>query len=318
MTLVTIGIPFYNAEETLADAVRSVFAQTWQDWELILLDDGSTDGSLEIARAVADPRVRVISDGRNLGLPARLNQIAREAESEYIARMDADDLMSPVRIQREMEVLNRNPEIDLVSAGTFSLDESDRLIGVRCADVSRVTRADLAVWRVEIVHAALLGRKEWFLRNPYSGDYPLAEDRELWLRTALNGDLNLLLIQELLYYYRESSSCSSCRKVYRAYQSLLKLNRRYGPRLFDSRAAYIKSRLKLWFRAFAVTLICAAGAGRLRQLFRNRKKASAEYCTLFEKEMRTIKGTVVPGIDEPGASGDLDTRQNGTDTLNSR
>ena len=298
MALVTVGIPFYNAEKTLADAVRSVFDQTWQDWELILLDDGSTDGSLEIARAVADPRVRVISDGRNLGLPARLNQIAREAESEYIARMDADDLMSPVRIQREMEVLNRNPEIDLVSAGTFSLDESDRLIGVRCADVTQVTRADLAVWRVEIVHAALLGRKEWFLRNPYSEDFLCSQDRELWLRTALNGDLNLFLIREPLYYYRESSSCSSCRKVFRAYRSLLILNRRYGPRLFDSRAEYVKSRVKLWFKAFAVTFFCAAGAGRVRQLFRNRKKVSAEHCALFEKEMRTMKGTAVPGIDE--------------------
>ena len=299
MTLVTVGIPFYNAEKTLADAVRSVFAQTWRDWELILLDDGSTDGSLEIARAVADPRVRVISDGRNLGLPARLNQIAREAKSNYIVRMDADDLMSPRRIQREMGVLDRNPEIDLVSAGTFSLDESDRLIGARCADVSRVTRADLAVWRVEIVHAALLGRKEWFLRNPYAEDFLCSQDRELWLRTALNGDLNLFLIREPLYYYRESSSCSSCRKVYRAYRNLLILNRRYGPRLFDSRAAYIKSRVKLWFKAFAVTLLCASGAGRVRQLFRNRKKVSAEHCALFEKEMRTIKGTAVPGIDEP-------------------
>jgi glycosyltransferase involved in cell wall biosynthesis len=71
----TIGIPFYNAEAYLGDAIRSIFAQTYHDWELILVDDGSTDRSLEIARAVRDPRVRVISDGQNRRLPYRLNQI---------------------------------------------------------------------------------------------------------------------------------------------------------------------------------------------------------------------------------------------------
>jgi len=62
---ITIGMPFYNAEKYLADAIRSVFAQTYQDWELILMDDGSTDQSLEIAKSVDDPRVRVFSDGKN-------------------------------------------------------------------------------------------------------------------------------------------------------------------------------------------------------------------------------------------------------------
>ncbi|MEN6400626.1 MAG: glycosyltransferase, partial [Armatimonadia bacterium] len=64
--MVTVGLPFYNNESTLLDAVRSIFAQTFQDWELVLLDDGSTDGSLEIARSIDDPRVRVIADGQNL------------------------------------------------------------------------------------------------------------------------------------------------------------------------------------------------------------------------------------------------------------
>ncbi len=74
---VSIGIPFYNNEQTLVDTIRSVFAQTYQGWELILVDDGSSDRSLEIARSVDDERVRVITDGQNKKLPARLNQIAQ-------------------------------------------------------------------------------------------------------------------------------------------------------------------------------------------------------------------------------------------------
>jgi len=78
---VTIGIPFLNARRTLADAVRSVFAQTHGDWELLLVDDGSTDGSSEVVRQLRDPRVRLLADGAQLGLCARLNQIAAAAGS---------------------------------------------------------------------------------------------------------------------------------------------------------------------------------------------------------------------------------------------
>src|SRR3954468_15780628 len=105
---VTIGLPFVNSGETLPNAIRSVFAQTYDDWELILCDDGSTDISLEIARSVRDARVRVLSDGKNVGLPCRLNQIAAVARGEMLARMDADDLMHPNRIAAQVALLDRS------------------------------------------------------------------------------------------------------------------------------------------------------------------------------------------------------------------
>ena len=73
--LVSIGIPFYNSAEFLKDAIRSVFAQTYAEWELLLVDDGSNDGSLAIANSIDDPRVRVFSDGKHKGLISRLNQM---------------------------------------------------------------------------------------------------------------------------------------------------------------------------------------------------------------------------------------------------
>src|SRR3990172_8588478 len=93
--LLTIGISFYNAERTLGDAIRSVFAQNICEWELILIDDGSKDRSLNIAKAIVDPRVRVISDGKRMTLAPRLNQIAALAKAPLLARMDADDFMHP-------------------------------------------------------------------------------------------------------------------------------------------------------------------------------------------------------------------------------
>src|SRR5512138_427624 len=102
---VSIGIPFYNPGRAFEKAVRSVFSQTHADWELILMDDGSSDGSLELARSITDPRVRVLSDGANRGLCARLNQIAREARHGLLCRMDADDVMHPDRLHRQVEEL---------------------------------------------------------------------------------------------------------------------------------------------------------------------------------------------------------------------
>jgi glycosyltransferase involved in cell wall biosynthesis len=148
---ISIGIPFYNAEKFLAGAIRSVFAQTYQDWELILIDDGSTDGSLEIARSVNDPRVRVISDGVNKKLPTRLNQIVAEAKYDFIGRMDADDLISPPRFQKQVAVLNKHSEIDLVTTGVFSVTNALKPIGVRWHHSHAIDLKELVAKRAAVL-----------------------------------------------------------------------------------------------------------------------------------------------------------------------
>ena len=99
--MLTIGLPFYNNEKTLADAIKSVLVQSYTDWELILTDDGSTDTSLSIANEFAknDKRIIVISDSINKGLSYRLNQIADMTTTRYLARMDADDMMMPRKLK---------------------------------------------------------------------------------------------------------------------------------------------------------------------------------------------------------------------------
>ncbi|MGL5269675.1 MAG: glycosyltransferase family 2 protein, partial [Selenomonadaceae bacterium] len=111
---VSIGLPFYNDEKTLRYTIQSILLQSYTDWELILLDDGSTDGSLAIAKSIKDKRVRVVSDNENKGLAVRLNEIANLANGQYLARMDADDLMHPDRIKEQVLFLEENPEIDVV------------------------------------------------------------------------------------------------------------------------------------------------------------------------------------------------------------
>ena len=106
--MISIGIPIYNASNYLEDAIKSVLAQSFTDFELILIDDGSTDNSLEIAKSFTDSRIKVISDGENRKLPYRLNQIIQLAKHGYIARMDADDLMDCDRLKIQFEVKTQN------------------------------------------------------------------------------------------------------------------------------------------------------------------------------------------------------------------
>jgi len=180
--LVTVGIPFYNAEETLADAIRSVFVQTLTDWELILMDDGSTDAGLEIARSITDPRVRVVSDGRNLRLAARLNQIAQLARGDYLARMDADDLMHQHRLAAQAEFLDQNPAIDVVGTGMYILDTEGHPVAKRPASTAPLTARRVFAGDC-LAHATVMGRTTWFRRNTYDPTFRRTQDFELWCRT---------------------------------------------------------------------------------------------------------------------------------------
>lgn len=204
---ISIGISFYNAELTLLDAVRSIFAQTHQNWELILVDDGSTDRSLEIAQSINDPRVRIYSDGENLRLAARLNQITKLAKYDFLARMDADDLISPVRLEKQINVLLSQPDIDLVTTGICSLNDDYKPVGVRCVTEEHVITANgLLSGASGIVHASLLGRRDWFVRNPYKESMLKSQDTNLWVRSYSKNDLSVAFLREPLYYYREDGN----------------------------------------------------------------------------------------------------------------
>ena len=185
------------------------------------MDDGSTDRSLEIAKSVNDPRVRVFSDGKNKKLPARLNEIVQLAKYDLIGRMDADDLMSPTRFAKQKNILDKFPDMDLVSTGNFSISNDSTCIGVRTPIITTVTLDDLLNRRGSgVLHAAILGRKEWFLRNQYDTGLRTAQDYELWVRSSYKKDFNITLLKEPLYYYREEGNVTSS-KLLRAYGCLL-------------------------------------------------------------------------------------------------
>lgn len=226
--MITVGIPFYNAEDFLAEAIKSVLAQTYQNWELLLIDDGSKDKSLEIAKTFEsqDNRIRVISDGVNKKLPGRLNQIIYEANGDYIARMDADDMVHSERLAKQLDFLQSNPEFDLVSTSLISIKNNNEIIGIRTYLPKQITKKDALLGQAGIVHASILAKKSWYQRNLYNEVNALAEDYELWLTAAINNDLKVGFLPEYLYYYREESSATK-KKMLKGYNTQMQIISKY-------------------------------------------------------------------------------------------
>lgn len=289
----TIGIPFYNNAATLSDAIRSVFAQTFQDWELLLIDDGSSDDSLAVARSVCDPRVRVISDGINMKLPYRLNQIVELARAEYVARMDADDLMHPERIEHQVQFLDSNPEIDLVDTGMYSISEIGVPVGIR-GTTPLDLKPEAVLRQGALLHATIAGRTTWFLRNKYDGEYLRAEDRELWCRTLLHS--KFARIRRPLYFYREHYSFN-LNSYLQSGRTLRKILRRYGPSLVGNARTTLLV-VETYVKALTY---CLSTLGNLQSLLIKRRNSALSNSERIEASevIQTIVETEVCGFAPP-------------------
>ncbi|MFN4149651.1 MAG: glycosyltransferase family 2 protein [Candidatus Sericytochromatia bacterium] len=287
---VTIGIPFYNAELYLAHAIKSVISQSIETWELILIDDGSTDKSLSIAMSFAqkDSRIRVIFDGQNKRLPARLNQIIQEAKYDYIARMDADDLISPLRLEKQLKFLEKNQEYDLVSTGILSLKNDLSLMGYRAtAKNKNIDLQDAILGTTGIIHASILARKSWCLRNLYNENNKLAEDYELWLQAFLKNDLKVGFIEEPLYYYREDQNIK-LEKLLMAYSTQMEIINNLNESFIsvETKKRYIH---RFYIKSKIVKIIFSLGLDFLLHKKRIDVSKNSEFNSILKKNLEKIQ-----------------------------
>ena len=228
---VLIGLPFYNDEETLPYAIQSVFAQNYSNWKLLLIDDGSSDSSLEIALGVKDSRVTVSSDGKNKKLSARLNEITSYARSKYIARMDADDIMHPNRLQKQIGFLEANSEVDLVGTNVYTYDDEYEITGIVKFPDGNLD--NLTILRKKVIcHPTVVGRVDWFRNNPYDESYVRAQDRDLWCRTLIGS--NLANLNEPMLFKREKSDMNK-KNYYMTCYSDRRIILKYGPSIVGPR-----------------------------------------------------------------------------------
>jgi glycosyltransferase involved in cell wall biosynthesis len=179
---VSVVMSVLNSERTVDAAIASIRAQTFSDWEFIILNDGSRDGTARIVAAADDPRIRLINGEATLGLAARLNQGVALAQGRYIARMDGDDIAYPERLQRQVAHMESHPRIDLIGSAAMVFSEALGAIGIfRTADRHEdiCARPELGF---ALAHPTWLGRREWFGDSPYRESASRAQDQDLLLR----------------------------------------------------------------------------------------------------------------------------------------
>lgn len=176
-----------------------MLAQTFTDFELLLVDDGSTDASLRIARGFVDPRVVVLAEGPRRHLGARLNQITRRARGNLIARMDADDVAHPRRLAAQLAVLDVDPTCDAVGTWAALIDSTAAILSILEFE-AQPSDPRVALHRGLMVHPTMIARRSWMLEHPYDEQLTRAEDRDLWCRTVRTS--KFIVVPEVLYVLR--------------------------------------------------------------------------------------------------------------------
>lgn len=182
--LVSVTMPVYNGGKTLAAAMQSIVAQCFTDWELLVIDDASTDDSVAIARQFDDPRIRVIENVKNEGLAAKLNQGIDLSNGQFFARMDQDDMAYPERLAKQVAYLQAHPATDLVAARAVIFTSAGEALGLL---PFHAVHAEICVrpWSgFYMPHPTWMGRLAWFKQHRYRiPEVVRGEDQELLLRT---------------------------------------------------------------------------------------------------------------------------------------
>ena len=210
---VSVLMTVYNGERHLPATLRSVLEQTYRDFELIVVDDASTDDSSAILAACDDPRLRVIRNDVNRRLTASLNIGLAACRAPLIARMDADDLCEPTRLAEQVEHLRRHPEIDLLATHTTEIDDEDRVIGMF------EPPGDPAYIRWELTRGSIVYHPTWLMRRGaveavggYDERFAIAQDYALLARLIESGGRVAILPRRLVRYRRGAGSLTQAQR----------------------------------------------------------------------------------------------------------
>lgn len=190
MLLVSVVLPAYNAGEVIFQAIGSIIKQTFQDWELLIINDGSADSTEEIARkaAEADSRIHLYNLHAHMGLAKALNVGIALAQGEFIARQDSDDLSEPNRLALQLEVLQHNKDLDILGTAARVLISGGVGEIISVVENHKDITAKLLQSINPFVHGSIVGRRSSFQwPGSYDESYKYAQDLELWLRSLFAG-----------------------------------------------------------------------------------------------------------------------------------
>jgi len=239
---ISILLPTFNAGNNLFLAVKSILNQSFKNWTLLILDDASTDNSLEKINNLSDERIKIFKNKINKGISYRLNQGIKLSSTKYIARMDSDDISFPDRLEKQFNFLEKNKDIDLVaSKASFFFDNNYQISGF--LPYKKYHHLIIArPWKsIPMPHPTWMGRCMWFKKNLYKiQKMQLTDDQELLLRTRV--DSKFYSLPSVLLAYRRRSK-------FNFYNNLI--SRFY---LLKTQLKYFFKNKKIIFSIFAINL----------------------------------------------------------------
>lgn len=227
MTSVSVIIPVYNGERTVRETIESILCQSLSDFELIAIDDGSTDRTVEIISQIKDPRLRVKSYP-NAGLAASRNRGIREAKGEYISFIDADDLWTPDKLESQYQALREHPEAALAYSWTNCIDESGKFLrpGGHKTVNGNVYSHILVNNFIESGSNVLIRRNVLEEVGLFDESLRAAEDRDLWIRLAAR--YPFVAVPKAQILYRISPTSMSANIIRQAKESTGVIHRAYS------------------------------------------------------------------------------------------
>ena len=214
---VSVIIPAYNSARWLGEAIESVLGQTFHEFELIVVDDGSTDNTSYIARAFTDPRIRYLHQ-HNKGLSAARNAGIRESRAEYVALLDADDIFKPNKLELQVSVLDQRPALALVTCGFDVLDERGATVGEQRPWLAQ-PKIDLQslLFVNPVLPSTLVVRRSSFESvGLFDETLRRYEDWEFSLRLAASGHQFGYIKEVLVEYRRHGSNLSTAPRLVHA------------------------------------------------------------------------------------------------------
>ena len=234
MPAVSIIMPAYNVAPYIGDAVRSALAQTFQDFELIVVDDGSKDATPEIVKELArhDPRVRLVKQA-NRGLAGARNTALRASRGEYFALLDSDDVWEPQFLEAQLAILEARPEVDIVTGNGWYLGGPHHAQLARPYPDDRPDPGLASIladeWSVFIM--SVIRRRVYTAIGPFDEDMRSNEDYDFWLRAALAG-FAFARNDRPLGHYRVRSDSLSASDI-RMLRGILHVYRKLEPAIHD-------------------------------------------------------------------------------------
>lgn len=209
---VSVLMSVYNGEKHLHQAVDSILNQTFKDFEFLIINDGSTDKTAQILQSNYDPRIKIINNDKNIGLTKSLNKGLKIARGKYIARMDADDISMPERLEKEVRLLERRKNVGLVGTYCLVINENGKVFyEFKSSANEKILKKNLLAEN-QFTHGSAMFRRRCLEKaGDYREEFVVAQDYDLWLRIAEFSDL--AIIPEFLYQWRLDIQSISANKL---------------------------------------------------------------------------------------------------------